>query len=211
MLSWMEYIKIFIAMIVILDPLIALPTFINLTANEPRHNRIHIAFVTSFTVFILLSSSALAGDIFLNILGVSVSAFRVAGGILLLLMAISMLQAKVPSSKQTPEETHEAEDKETIAVVPLAIPLLAGPGSISTMIVYSNHSPRIIHKIILCGVSLAASIIVWIVLRLANRIGRILGTSGINIATRLMGLLLAALGVEFIADGFMGLFPKLFQ
>lgn len=211
MLNWMEYLKIFVAITVILDPLVAVPTFINLTSGEPKRNRARIAFVTSFAVFILLSGAALVGDFLLNILGISISAFRVAGGILLLLMAISMLQAKVPSSKQTPEETHEAEDKETIAVVPLAIPLLAGPGSISTMIVYSNHSASLIHKLILCLISFTVSIIVWVVLRLSSRIGIALGTSGINVATRLMGLLLAAFGVEFIADGFIGLFPRLFQ
>ena len=210
MLSITEYIKIFVAMAVILDPLLAVPTFLNLTSNEPRRNRVRIAFVTSFTVFILLSSSALVGDLLLQLLGVSISAFRVAGGILLLLMAVSMLQARIPTSKQTPEETHEAEDKDTIAVVPLAIPLLAGPGSISTMIVYSNHSPDLMHKVVLCGISFFVSILIWIILRVSGQIGRALGKSGINIATRLMGILLAAFGVEFIADGFKGLFPNLF-
>jgi multiple antibiotic resistance protein len=210
MLEIAEYIKIFVVVVVILDPLLAVPTFINLTSNEPRRNRVRIAFVTSFTVFILLSSSALIGDLLLSVLGVSISAFRVAGGILLLLMAISMLQARIPTSKQTPEETHEAEDKETIAVVPLAIPLLAGPGSISTMIVYSNYSPEIIHKFVLCGISFVVSFIVWIILRISGKIGKALGTSGINIATRLMGLLLAAFGVELIFDGLKGLCPKFF-
>ena len=209
MLHWTEYIKIFVAMAVILDPLLAVPTFISLTSSEPRRNRVRIALVTSLTVFCLLSSSALFGDYLLRILGVSLGAFRVAGGILLLLMAISMLQARIPSSKQTPEETHEAEDKETIAVVPLAIPLLAGPGSISTIIVYSNHSPEIIHKIILCAISFFISIVVWIVLGVSDHIGKALGKSGINIATRLMGLLLAALAVEFIADGIKELFPNI--
>ena len=126
-----------------------------------------------------------------------------------MLMAISMLQARVGKIRQTPEELLEAEDKETIAVVPLAIPLLAGPGSISTVIMYSHHASDVRHKLVLCGIALIVSIIVYVVLRLANTLAKGIGTTGMNIVTRLMGLLLAAFGVEFIADGLKGLFPSL--
>ena len=124
-------------------------------------------------------------------------------------MATSMLHARVGKGKQTPEELLQAEDKETIAIVPLAMPLLAGPGSISTVIMYSHQSSDIRHKLILCGIAVFVSIVVYAVLRLGNTIGRALGTTGINITVRLLGLLLAAIGVEFIAKGLKGLFPTL--
>lgn len=209
MLGWNEYAKILVAILAVLDPLMAALIFVDLTSNETRRKRARIAFITSFAVAGLLVMSALAGEWVLRIFGISIDAFRVGGGLLLLLMAISMLHGRIGKVKQTPEELTEAEDKETIAVVPLATPLLAGPGSISTMIMYSHHSPDIRHKLILCGIAVFASVVVYAVLRFGNTLGRALGTTGINITVRLLGLLLAAIGVEFIAKGLKGLFPAL--
>ena len=209
MLGWNEYAKILIAVLAVLDPLMAVLIFVDLTSNETRRKRARIALITSLSVAVLLVASTLAGEHVLRIFGISIDAFRIGGGLLLLLMAMSMLQARVVKVKQTPEELLEAEDKETIAVVPLAIPLLAGPGSISMMIMSSQKSSDIRHKLILCGIVIFVSIAVYTILRLGNTIGKALGTTGINIAVRLMGLLLAAIGVEFIAEGLKGLFPNL--
>lgn len=209
MLGWNEYAKILIAVLAVLDPLMAVLIFVDLTSNETRRKRARIALITSLSVAVLLVASTLTGEHVLRIFGISIDAFRIGGGLLLLLMAMSMLQARVVKVKQTPEELLEAEDKETIAVVPLAIPLLAGPGSISMMIMSSQQSPDIQHKVILCGIVVFVAIAVYAILRLGNTIGKALGTTGINIAVRLMGLLLAAIGVEFIAEGLKGLFPNL--
>jgi MarC family membrane protein len=209
MLSLNEYAQILLALLAILNPLIAVPTFAELTADEPSGKRTRIALVTAVSVFILLCGAAAFGQQVLLVFRIDISAFRVGGGILILLMAISMLQARIHKSKQTIEESHEAEDKDTIAVVPLAIPMLAGPGSISTIIVYSHLANGITHRITLCGIALIVAITAFLILRISNRVARTLGKTGMNIVTRLMGLLLAAIGVQFITTGLRALLPGL--
>ncbi|MBN1917947.1 MAG: NAAT family transporter [Verrucomicrobia bacterium] len=209
MLSWTEYLKIVVAMLAVLNPLIAAPVFAELTSGEVRRRRVRIALVASVAVFLLLVVSALTGEFVLRLFGISLEAFQVGGGLLVLLMAIGMLQARGAKVKQTDEETHEAEDKESIAVVPLAIPLIAGPGALSTMVMYSYRSPEVGHKLVLCVVAFLMAVVVFAVLRASNSMRRALGTIGINVASRLLGLLLAAIGVEFIATGLKGLFPGL--
>ena len=126
-----------------------------------------------------------------------------------MILAIAMFHAQISLSKATPEETREAEQKADIAVVPLAIPLLAGPGAISTVIIFADQSPTLVHKGILIASCLMAAMVVWITLRLAIPIGARLGKTGINIITRLMGLLLSAIAVEIIVGGLTKLLPGL--
>jgi multiple antibiotic resistance protein len=150
-----------------------------------------------------------AGEAVLASVGVSIPAFRIAGGIVLLMMALSMLQAQQSRTKQTREEEQEAEAKASVAFVPIAIPLLTGPGAISTAIIYSNEVRGVWPVArILVGMGILA-LACWLVLRAAGTVTRILGRTGINIMTRLMGLLLAATSVEFIADGIIQMFPRL--
>jgi len=126
-----------------------------------------------------------------------------------LLLSISMLNAKVSAAKQTSEEAKEAETKENVAVVPLAVPLLAGPAAISTVIIYAHRQPDWSFKgfLILCIVFVM--LIVWLLLRLSIPLSQKLGRTGLNNATRIMGLILAAIAVEFIAAGMVELFPGL--
>ncbi len=126
-----------------------------------------------------------------------------------MLLAITMFNAQLSGSKATPEETKEAEKKDDIAIVPLAIPLLAGPGAISTVIIFGEHPSDWGHKGLLIACCVLVSITVWITLRMAIPIGAWLGKTGINIVTRLMGLLLAAIAVEIIAGGLSKLLPGL--
>ncbi len=130
-------------------------------------------------------------------------------GILVLLIAIDMLYARHLRTKQTPSEADEAGEREAVAVVPLGIPLLSGPGAISTAILYAQKSDEISHLILLCVCIVLVGFITWTVFRLAEPFRRILGLTGINVCTRLMGLLLAAIAVEFIAEGLKQLFPFL--
>jgi len=124
-------------------------------------------------------------------------------------MALAMLNAKLSPQQQTPEETDEAGDRDAIAVVPIAMPLLVGPGSISATIIQMQHGAGFGHQAAVIGVVLVICSTIWIVLRLAVPIGKRLGRTGLNILNRIFGLLLAAIAVQIFANGLRGLFPVL--
>ncbi len=209
MLHWNEYIKIFIAVMVIVDPLGAVPVFLDLTGSHSNAERRKIAGTAAFAMAIVLIVSCLFGEKILKFFGISIASFRIAGGILLLFLGIAMMHARQSGSKHTPEEDKEAVGKENVAVVPLAMPLLAGPGAISTMIIYSQDAAGWGHKGILIASSMIAAIAIWIALLLAIPLSKLMGKTGINIATRVMGLILTAIAVEFIATGLSQIFPGL--
>jgi len=207
MLELSAYVKIFIAILAILNPFGVLPLFLTLTGASPDAERKKIARTVGLSVAGVLALTALVGDTVLRLFGISIASFQVGGSILLLLMAISMMFARESADKT--ESSAVAQDLRSVAVVPLSVPLLAGPGSISTIIIYANlaASPLHIGIIILCIA--AAALLVWVVLRLASRIGRFIGPLGLSIVSRLMGLLLAAIAVEFFAKGIVKLLPGL--
>ena len=209
MLTLTEYVKMFTAIVVIVDPIAAVPLFVTLVSNHSQQERRRIARLTAFSVTIVLVAACVSGESLLRLFGVSMAAFRVGGGILVMLIAISMFNAQLSWSKATPEETKEAEQKPDIAVVPLAIPLLSGPGAISTVIIFANQSSSWAHKGLLVASCVMVAITVWVTLRMAIPIGSWLGKTGINIVTRLMGLLLAAIAVEIITAGLSKLLPGL--
>jgi len=205
MLPWSEYVQIIIALIVIIDPIGAIPIFVSLTADFTEQERRHTAYVTSLSVSIILVVSCLVGAWILKLFGINIASFRVGGGILLLLMSIAMMHAKESAAKHTDSEDEEAHGKDHIAVVPLAIPLLAGPGAISLAIIYAEKMGGILNKGFLLASCIAVGLLMWGALRLALPISRILGKTGINIVTRIMGLILAAIAVQFIASGAVAL------
>jgi multiple antibiotic resistance protein len=205
MLPWSEYIQIIIALIVIIDPIGAIPIFVSMTADFTEQERRHTAYVTSLSVSIILVVSFLVGHWILKLFGINIASFRVGGGILLLLMSISMMHAKESAAKHTETEDEEAHGKEHIAVVPLAIPLLAGPGAISLSIIYAEKMGGILNKGFLLASCVAVGFLMWGALRLAMPISKVLGKTGINIVTRIMGLILAAIAVQFIASGAVAL------
>jgi MarC family membrane protein len=209
MLEWTGYIKIFTTLLAIVNPLGVIPIFVSLTGNLDEWERKRIAHTTSITVAVILIVATLLGKPLLNFFGVSIASFKVGGGILLLMMAISMMQARHTQSKQTPEEAAEAEEKESIAVVPIAMPLLAGPGAISTVIIYANASSNPLHIGLIVVICVLIALLTWLALIVAGPVRQMLSKTGINIATRLMGLLLAAIAVEFIAGGLSLLLPGL--
>ena len=209
MLEWSEYAKFFIGLFAVLNPLGVIPIFIGLTASHPSLDRVKTGTSAAWTCGAVLVVSLLVGNLILAFLGISLASFRVGGGILILLMALSMLHAKTSPAKQTSTEAREANEKESIGVVPLGIPLLAGPGSISTVIVFAGRTDAWLHKLVLCGGVVILALIVWLILRSGPLIAKMLGGIGINIATRIMGLTMAALGVEFIASGVKILLPGL--
>ena len=209
MIEWTGYIKIFTSLLAIVNPLGVIPIFVSLTRSSTEQERRHIARTTSITVAVILIVAALIGKLLLNFFGVSIASFKVGGGILLLLMSIAMMQAKHTQSKQTPEEAEEAEEKQSIAVVPIAMPLLAGPGAISTVIIYAHASFQPLQISVILISSVLVALLTWGALIVANPLSKVMSKTAINIATRLMGLLLAAIAVEFIAGGLSQLLPGL--
>ena len=209
MLELVVYVKIFVAMTVIVNPLGIMPVFVAMTANQSIDARKRIARVAAFTVAVVLIISAVFGESILELFGISIASFKVGGSVLVMLSALSMMQALPTREKQTPEEAEEAVDKASIAVVPLGVPLLAGPGAMSTIIIYVSQNKAILHLTSVLVVAVAVSLTVWLALRIATQVGKYMSHTTINIATRIMGLLLAALAVEIFSGGIVELLPGL--
>jgi multiple antibiotic resistance protein len=209
MLEFTEYTKIFISLFAILDPIGMIPVIILFTANLTRKKRVQVGRMTSLTVGGILLVALLVGEPLLAFFGISINSFRVAGGILLMLMSITMLNGNV--YKPVPSENDGADLEETAshAIVPLSTPLLAGPGSISAVIVEAHKMHGFQHYLIMTLVIVLLSVTVWLTFLAAPWVAQRLGKVGIDIFTRLMGLILAAIAVEFIATGARGLFPAL--
>jgi len=199
----------FVALVSIVNPIGVVPIFLALTSDNTEKERKHTAHMSALSVGIILLIAAFAGEVILGFFGIGLPSFRVGGGILVLLMAISMLHAKQSRIRQSPSEAEYAEDKENIAVVPLAIPLMAGPGAISLAIIHGHQAAALQDKLLLAGSIVAVALVALISLHLAKPIGKALGVTGLNIATRIMGLILASIGVQMIAQGLLKLLPGL--
>ena len=206
--EWTDLIKLTVALLAIVDPVASIPVFLGTTTGYAPAERQRVTQVVAITVFCVLGIAALIGTQVLNFFGISIPSFLIAGGILLLLMAIAMLQARESGIRQTPDEAAEAAERDAVAVVPLGIPLLAGPGAISTMII-ATHQSTLGHHLLLLIPAAVIGIVVWVTFAAASRISERLGTTGMNIITRVMGLIIAAIGVEYIYRGLIELFPKL--
>ena len=205
MLDFTEYSKIFISLFAIVDPVGIIPIIIAFTVGMTAQKRERVGRVASLSVFVILLVALLLGEAILSFFGISIHSFRTAGGILILLMAINMLIGDKP--KLVPEGDNDATS--SVAIVPLSTPLLAGPGAISTVILDAHKGSGTGHYGIMAFILIALSLSVWLTFLIAPWVSQRLGTIGSNIVTRLMGLLLAAIAVEFIAGGLRGLFPAL--
>ncbi len=205
----MDILKSFISLLALINPLGAIPFFLSLTAQQHDAERRRTIRIAAISVFCVIAVTAICGEQIIAFFGISVGSLEVGGGIIMLLMAINMLNAQNGNTRSTAEERHEAELKDNIAVVPLAIQLLTGPGTISTVIVYSANSLHWYNRVSLVAIGAALAVICFLALRLAGPIARWVGQTGINIGTRLMGLMLSALAVEFIVDGLKALLPDL--
>lgn len=209
MLEYTEYTKLLIALLAIVNPLGAVPIIVALTSGASPLERARISRLALIAVVIILLVALFFGEFVLAFFGITINSFRVGGGILVLLIAISMMQARVSGAQRTDEEMQEGQSRESVAVVPLAIPLLAGPGAISTVILYAHKGTGFTHHILLGADILVLALILWLLFQLIPWISRHISQTGINIASRIMGLILAAIAVEFIANGLKGLFPAL--
>jgi len=209
MSEWAYLFKTGVALFAIVNPIGNLPVFISATNQWSKQDKAHTANIVGLTVFAVLGITTFFGNDILDFFSISIPSFQVGGGILVLLMSINMMHAKQSHTRQTPEEAQTMAEKRAIAIVPLSIPVYAGPGAISSMIITADKSINFIHQTSLLIPIAVVSLIVWVTLRLSTNITQLLGTIGINIITRLMGLILAAMSIEFIAHGITGLFPKL--
>lgn len=203
------YIKFFLGLMAIINPVGLLPVFVSLTSHQTEEERNQTAKVANFAVIIILLVTIFAGQYILDMFSISISAFRIAGGSLIAIIAMSMLQGKLGEVKRNKEEGLEASAMESVAVVPLALPLMAGPGAISSVIVTAAEHHTLVN---LLGMSVAVvlfGLISFLLFRMASAIYRLLGKTGINVITRLMGLIMMSIGIEIVAAGIKGMFPSL--
>jgi len=203
--------KAAISLFAIVDPVGSIPLFLSATHGWTADRRAAAAKVAALTVFLVLGVSAFLGEAILRFFGISLASFSVAGGILLLVLAVSMMQARYAPMRQTDDEALEAAEKGSVGVVPLGVPLLAGPGAISQVIVFSHGlgADGLLHQALLLAPIALVALSAWLAFRAAMPLSTRLGATGIHIVTRLMGLIIAAISVEMIARGAGVLFPGL--
>ena len=186
---------------VLVDPIAAVPTFLAMTADSNRAQRRHMAKRAAWTSFIVLVAFSLAGTFIFQLFGITLGAFRIAGGLILGLIGLDMLQAKRSPTKETPGETEEGAEKEDVGVIPLGIPMLAGPGSISSVMVLMSQNQDWLHSAIIVAAIGVTAALSFVVLAAADRVSSYLHETGIRILTRMMGLLLTAIAVQFVLNG----------
>ncbi|RZT32432.1 YchE family NAAT transporter [Cupriavidus agavae] len=205
----MDTLKSFISLLALINPIGAIPFFISLTSQQTEAEKLKTIKTASIAVAIVVGLSALLGQQIIAFFNITVASLQVGGGLIMIMMAMNMLNAQAGRTKATPEEEDEAEAKTSVAVVPLALPLLTGPGSISTVIVYAGKTDHWYELLFLVAIGVVLGFVVYGTFRAADPIARVIGRTGINIGTRLMGLILSALAVEFIVDGLKTLLPVL--
>jgi len=206
-----ELLKFAAALFAIMNPFGNVAIFLSVTSDRDAAERRNIALMTAAAVLITLLVAAALGQQILALFGISVGSFRIAGGLIILLLALAMLHARPSPFHHSAAEEQDGKAKDNPAIFPLAIPIIAGPGSMATVILYTQHARGVagwgtigLVIVLLCGVLLVA-------LSAAGRMATFLGATGIKVLTRLMGMILAAIAIEMMAGGLSELFPQLHQ
>lgn len=204
------FFKIFIALLTIINPPAVIPVYLSLTNGMSDNIHKRIVKISSIGVFCVLTISALAGQVILKTFGISLDSFQMGGGILVGIIAYGMMNAKDEQHKQSNEEEAESKLKgESIAIVPITIPLLTGPGSMSLCVITASKYPGIIGYIYIILAAVLISAITYITLKNANRIRSFLGATGMNVMSKVFSLLLMALAIELVIDALRHVFPGL--
>lgn len=204
-----EIIKIILAFVVLINPFGALTLFLNITQGHSNKDAKKVAQIACLAVFVTLAFFTLFGENLLSILGISLGSFRIAGGILLLLIAITMMNGGGNPVKPKQNDIEVNSSLTASAVVPLAIPMMIGPGGISTVIIYSSQVKGVWQVMTILVAGALISLFCYICLTMAGRISRFLGDTGLNIMSRVMGMLLAAVAVEIFVAGLRAVFPAI--
>jgi multiple antibiotic resistance protein len=196
-----ELFLIFTSVLFIVDPLTAVPTFLAMTQRDAPDVRRRMARRGAWTCAITLTAFALGGSLIFRLFGITLGAFKIAGGVLIGLTALDMVQARRSQQKETPVETAEGIEKDDVGIMPLGVPMLAGPGAISTVMVLAGAAKSPVTAAGVYGAIVLTALVCYATLAAATRLERRLGQTGMRIVTRLMGLVLCAIAVQFVVDG----------
>lgn len=197
----------FVTLFSVLNPPHAVPLYLSMVPDPAPETTRRVARTAALTVLTALGMTLVIGDDLLAFFGITVPAFQVGGGLLILLMALSMLQGQTSPAKSTPAEEAEAAQWREIAVVPLGTPILAGAGSMSTIIVFEHLATNWAQWTMLAVGIVLNVLLCWLFLRYSGELIRALGRTGVNVIGRLMGMILVAMAIQFMSDGIHGLFP----
>ena len=204
--DWNEYVRLLVGLLALINPLTVLPIFLGMVHGRSAAEKGHISTVAALTVLVTLLIFTYLGAALLDLFAITINSFRIAGGILLLLTALEMMRAKA-----TPDEraTDAQPSLTSIGIVPLGIPLLAGPGAIVTTIVDAASLHTVAHKIAVSVVAVLVAAVVYVTLRLSAKAGAYMSATAMTIFNRVMGLIIASIAIEFITGGLAGRFPVL--
>jgi multiple antibiotic resistance protein len=204
-----NFIYVFASFFTIVNPIQATITFITLTPLQSPEERRRTTLRTTFVAFAIALLFAIGGDLILQFFGITVDSLRVAGGVLLFLVAIDMLRGDKEQKKVTEAEIQDANLREDISVFPLAMPLLTGPGAITTVIVQMGSAHAILNKGLVIAALILTFSLTYLILRSSEYIDKALGVTGIMVMTRIQGLILGAIAVNFVANGAWNIFISL--
>lgn len=193
----------------IVDPFAAVPVFLGLCGDQSKDDQKRTALRAALTCLFVLGTFGMVGTVIFRFFGITMPAFKIAGGILLFGVGLEMMAAKHSKQRPTPAEQKEAEHKDDVGLIPLGLPLLSGPGAIATVMVFVGRAPDLPHRIGVVFAVAMVSLTAFLVLRSAGYFARLLGQTGINVISRIMGLILAAISIQFVLEGVTEAFPAL--
>ncbi len=193
----------------IVDPFTAVPVFLALVGGHPRPDQARAALQASATCFVVLTTFGVAGSFIFHFFGITLPAFKIAGGILLFVVGFEMMRAQRSDTRATNEEAIDAETKEDVGLIPLGLPLLSGPGAIATVMMLVGKARDLPERGVVFGAVALVSFIAFLTLRSASVVARVLGRTGMNVIGRVMGLILSAVAMQFVLAGLHEAFPKL--
>jgi multiple antibiotic resistance protein len=207
-MDFSDFINHFVALLVISNPLSALPAVLRITSHQKLGEKRKTGITTAFAVLVILLISTWIGSPLLAVLGIKIPAFQIAGALVLFSLAFSMLNAEESPIKENSGESEEKRSNSG-AIVPLAIPIIAGPGAISSVIVSVSEYPGLFSQVLISASCILVALFMGVLLYFASNIEKLLGSSGINIINRIGGLILASIAAQTFANGLIGIFPML--
>ncbi len=208
-LDWSTFLIFVTAMLTITNPIGSLPIFAGMTSDRSDSDKKILAAKAAFAIATILLVVTWTGGFLLQLFGLTIHAFQAAGGLIVLLLGLSMLHGAPSGQQHTPAEDEEASARNSIAVVPIAIPLVAGPGAITTVLLETQKHPHLLEKIEISLICISIGLLFWLCFHFASPIASRLGVSGIAVVTRIMGMILAAIAFGMLAEGIKGLLPGL--